>query len=386
MAFTERVAVLGAGNGGQCMAADLALAGHEVVLHELPEFAQRLEPFAGRGVIEMRGAGRTGAARLAALTSDVGEALAGATLVNLVVPAFGQQRFFEAMAPHLHDGQIVVMWAGDYGSLALRELLAAQRPELAVHIVETNTLPYGTRLAAPGVVELPLLASKVLAAALPSDAPGSPLALLEELWPCVERGADVIGVALSNPNPVVHPPGALLNTGRIQYSGGAFNMYREGITEAVARTIRMLHDEVRAVARGLGTRTLEYEDRDYRTKVSIMGVAFQAPFDTVGAIGDIAGPKSVDDRYITEDLPFGLVPLAELGALVGVATPLADAIVTLGSAVCGRDFRVEGRGLAALGLAGLDAGQVMERVRGRGAEADNGRSRVSTLASRRRGR
>ena len=359
---TDRIAVLGAGNGGQCMAADLALAGHAVVLHDFPEFVERLGPLADSGRIRMSGAGRTGVARLASVTADMAEAVADATLVNLVVPAFAQARFFDALVPHLRDGQVVVVWAGDYGSLALRSRLATERPGLSVQLVETNTLPYGTRLAAPGEVELPLLASRVLAAALPEEGPG--LGLLADLWPCVEPGADVIGVALSNPNPVIHPPGALLNVGRIQYSGGAFNMYREGITEAVARVIRSLHEETVAVADGLGTEVLRYEDRDFRTKVSIMGVAFQAPFDTIGAIGDIAGPKSIQDRYITEDLPFGLVPLVELGRLAGVPTPLAESIVALGSAVCGRDFWTEGRGLEALGLGGLGAGEIMARVRG----------------------
>lgn len=367
MPTTQRIAVLGAGNGGQCMAADMALAGHEVVLYELPDFAHRLEPFAGDGRLRLSGVGRTGEATLAGVTTDLPSALDGVTLINLVVPAFAQRRFFDELIPHLRDGQIVTVWAGDFGSLALYSRLGVERPSLSVTVVETNTLPYGTRLAAPGVVELPLLAPRVLAAVLPGGGPVP--SVLRALWPCVEPGPDVVGVALSNPNPVIHPPGALLNVGRIQYSGGAFNMYREGITEAVARVIRSLHDEVRAVAAGLGTQVLEFEDRDYRTKVSIMGVAFQAPFDTAGAIGDIAGPRTIQDRYITEDLPYGLVPLVELGQLVGVPTPLAESVIELGSAVCGRDFWAEGRGLEALGLGGLGADDLMARVRGAVAQA-----------------
>jgi opine dehydrogenase len=204
----------------------------------------------------------------------------------------------------------------------------------------------------------------VLAATLPGDADGRAFPLLRELWPCVVPGRDVLSVALSNPNPIIHPPGALLNVGRIQYSGGKFNMYREGITEAVARVIRQVYGEVRSIAAALGTEVVEYEDRDFRTKVSIMGVAFQAPFDTIGVIGDIAGPKSIQDRYITEDLPFGLVPVAELGDRLQVDTPLIDSIVTLGSSVCGRDFWAEGRGLEALGLADVPPDRILVHVRG----------------------
>ncbi len=359
---TEPIAVFGAGNGGQCMAADLALAGCEVILCELPEFADRLGAVRARGSIRMTGAGRTGEAALAHVTADPSEAVARARLLNIVVPAFGQRRFFEALIPHLRDEQLVVVWAGDFGSLELRSMLDACRPECSVHVVETNTLPYGTRLLAPGEVHLPLLAPRVRAAALPADAGAAALPALRELWPCVEAGSDVLSVAMSNPNPIIHPPGSLLNVGAIQR--GDFHMYREGITEAVARVIRSLYGEVAAVAAALGTSVVAYEERDFDTKVSVMGVAFQAPFDTIGAIGDIGGPHSIEDRYITEDLPYGLVPIAQLGELAGVPTPLIEAIVSLGSAVCGRDFSEQGRGLERLGLAGLAPEEIMDRVRG----------------------
>jgi opine dehydrogenase len=345
------------------MAADLSLAGHDVVLCELPAFGGRLESVLDSRTIRMTGVGRTGEAAIAQVTLSVADAVAPCELINLVVPAFGQAGFFDELIPHLRDGQILVLWAGNYGSLELRELLRARRPDLSASIVETNTLPYGTRLAGPGHVHLSLTAPQVLAATLPCDAPRRALLLLRELWPCVVAGRDVLSVALSNPNPVIHPPGALLNVGRIQYSGGQFNMYREGITEAVARVIRDVYGEVESVAAALGTQVLEYEDRDFRTKVSIMGVAFQAPFDTIGVIGDIAGPRSVQDRYITEDLPYGLVPVAELGDRLHVGTPLIDAIITMGSSVCGRDFWSEGRGLEALGLADVPADRILESVR-----------------------
>ncbi len=355
--------MFGAGNGGHCMAADLALAGRDVVLCELPEFAERLSKVQQTGTIRLTGIGREGDARLAEVTFDVGQAVEWADLLNLVVPAFGQLRFFDELIPHLRDGQVVVTWAGDYGSLELGRLLRERRPDLSVHLVETNTLPYGTRLVRPGHVHLPLAALRVLAATLPADRAGPALPVLKELWPCVVPAPDVLGAGLSNPNPMVHPPGSLLNVGRIQYSGGDFYMYREGITEAVARVIREVYDELQAVGAALGTRVEEYEDRDFESRVSLMGVAFQAPFDTPGEIGSILGPKSIEDRYITEDLPYGLVPVSQLAERVGVDTPLVDAIVTLGSSVCGRDLRHEGRGLDRLGLAELSPVEILDYVR-----------------------
>lgn len=345
------------------MAADLSLAGHPVNLYELPDFASRIDRVLKTGEIRLTGIGRQGTARLHKATTDMAEALQDVEMVNVVVPAFGHRRMFQEMLPHLRDGQIVVMWAADFGSLELARFLGQNAPGLKLDVVETNTLPYGTRLVEQGWVDLLLVAPLITASALPASRNGSVLPRVQRYFPMVQGAPDVLSCALSNPNPIVHPPGSLLNVGRIQYSGGDFYMYREGITEAVARVIRVLFDEVAKVAEAYGTTVLEYEDRDFRTTGSIMAVAFQAPFDTLGVIGRIKGPSTIGDRYITEDLPQGLVPISELGRKAGVSTPLVDAIITLGSAVCGREFWAEGRTLASLGIHDLSPAEIMRLVR-----------------------
>ena len=139
-------------------------------------------------------------------------------------------------------------------------------------------------------------------------------------------------------------------------------MYTEGITESVARVIREIYMESQRVAHELGFQMTQYKETDFRTRVSIMGVEFVAPFDTHGAIGSILGPSSVQDRYITEDLPFGLVPRSELGRLVGVSTPVTDGIVSVGSVVCREDYWQTGRTLKQLGLADMAKDEIRRLV------------------------
>src|SRR5262245_65822014 len=47
-------------------------------------------------------------------------------------------------------------------------------------------------------------------------------------------------------------------------------------------------------------------------------------------------PASLDHRYVHEDVGYGLVPIAALGALAGVPTPTIDALVQIeiGRASC----------------------------------------------------
>ena len=67
----------------------------------------------------------------------------------------------------------------------------------------------------------------------------------------------------------------------------------------------------------------------------------------------IRSPKTLDDRYIHEDVGYGLVPLAELGTLLGIPTPTIDTLIHLASLAVGVDFKQEGLTLERMGLAGV---------------------------------
>ncbi len=359
------MAILGAGDGGRTMAADMTLAGYDVHLYEHPSFEEPFSEILRTGRIELTGIGRTGIADITSCTCDIEAALDGVELIHVVIPALGHDLFFDELCPHLRDGHKVVVWAGDFGSLRLAKMMRDRNPDADVLIAEANTLPYGTRAIGPSIQALKLLAVRVSVAGLPASRTKELLPALEELWPgVIVDGTNVLIAALSNLNPICHPPGSLLNVGRIQWSEGEFNMYREGITEAPARVIRALFEETASLGRALGHEVTQYEDRDFRSPGTIMASVFQAPFDTLRVIGDIKGPSSIHSRYITEDLPYGLVPMSELGEVLGVPTPLIDSIITLGGYVCDADFWTEGRTLDSLGLADMSAAEIIDYVEG----------------------
>ncbi len=356
------IAVLGGGAGAHMMAVDLTDRGHRVHLCEHPDFAATFETTLSAQAIEAVGIGPKGTYPIHRVGTDIAAALDEAEWVNVVMPAIGHETFFQQMVSHLRDDHKVVVWAGDFGSLRLRQMLLDAGKPGGVTILETSTLPYGTRLVEPGKINLLLVAPHVVAAAVPSSRTGEAVAKLHRMFPCIAPGQHVLAAAFNNANPIVHPPGSLLNTGRIEYSGGDFYMYREGITKSVARVIRQVYEESRRVARALDFDMTEYRDIDFRTTCSIMGVEFVAPFDTSGVIAGILGPCTVHDRYITEDLPFGLVPRSQLGNVAGVPTPLIDGIVSIGSIVCQEDYWQTGRTLEKLGLAGLDKDGILKAV------------------------
>jgi opine dehydrogenase len=62
------------------------------------------------------------------------------------------------------------------------------------------------------------------------------------------------------------------------------------------------------------------------------------------------GPATADTRYVTEDVPYGLVLTAQLGDLVGCPAVLHKAGIAIFSAMYGRDFTAENTLLNAIGL------------------------------------
>jgi len=76
-------------------------------------------------------------------------------------------------------------------------------------------------------------------------------------------------------------------------------------------------------------------------------------FDKEGAVAKISGPSSVKSRYITEDVPYRLVPIAKLARKSNVATPLIDAVIEFASVINQTNYREEGMSLAELGIATL---------------------------------
>ncbi len=354
------ISILGGGHGGHTMAIDLTLRGFDAILCEHPNFAESFKSTLERGEIELTGLIED-KAKIYKATIDFKEALDEADLIFIVIPAMAHETFFDSIIPLLRDGHIIVIIAGDGGALRLAKRLKEEAPNKKVIVAETNTLPYGTRLIGPSKLDLFVKAKKVLLSAFPAKETEKVIKVVKEAFPIVEPIDNILSVSFSNPNPTVHPPGTLLNIGRIQYSNGDFYLYREGITETPARIIKKVYDETLAVARAFGFNMREFEDEQFRNPCSIMCVDFFAPFDKGGIVASMKGPSHIYNRYITEDLPYGLVQRSQLGKLVNVPTPIMDSIINLGAAICEMDFW-KGRTLEDLGLGGMTKEEIMRYV------------------------
>lgn len=378
------VAVLGGGACAQTFAADLTLAGHKVCLYELPEFAPKsLGEVLETHKIELRGAQsnfkwfrRAGVADVDVITTDASEALRGAGLVLVTVPASGHRPFFEKMIPCLEDGQVISIFPDNFGSLLLREMMREKGCDVDILIGGWSSMPYGTRKIRPGVVDCIVRTRELLCDALPSRDGDKFFKTMKELPAFdgtikLKRGDTVIGVGISNPNPVVHVPGSVLNVGAMEVSEmegtlgipkGKYSMYKYGMSPSVSRVQLAFYQEERKIADAMGIKIVEYTDEQFFWKGSVMGVEYWAPFVDV-ILPPVVGPLSIKDRYFTEDISVGCVVRYHLAKKFGVEVPIIESMIRLGSVICKRDFLKEGRSLREMGIENLTKDQIVQYVR-----------------------
>jgi len=356
MAF-EKIAVLGAGNAGYAMSADLALAGHKVNLYEMPRFKQNLEPILERGGIEKMGRPTTGFARLDSAMTDIKEAIEGVSHIMVVTQALAHRTIAELCAPHLENGQTVVLFTGSAGSLvfakALKERVDIERKEVV--IAETITMPYGCRRGAivalpPYAVRVDNVSAEVDVAAFPAKNTEKVVHSLNEIYKGIPSSTfvsapNVLYVGLNNPNIVEHAGSSLLNVGRIEYSKGDFKLYEEGLTPSVVRVLNAVDGEKCAILKALNLKPITREEILSKSIINKPREKYK-------------GPVSVKDRYVTEDVPIGLVLMASLGDMLGVSTPTTKSIIHLFSVINQVDYMREGRTVEKLGISELSVDEL----------------------------
>ena len=349
----EKICVLGGGNGAHAMAADLALKGFDVNMCEAPEFKDHFATTMNRKEIEFVDIwDNKKIAKLTMATTDFGAAIKDTQYIMMPMPAIGQKPFFERIAPHLEDGQTLVMWPGNFSALLFAHMLRQKGIKKDITLAECHTLPWGCRLLAPGSVKIAVEAWKLLIAAFPAKKTEGVVNDLKAIYPVIP-GEHVLATSLNNLNPIVHPAGCVLNAGWIDTLKNDFYFYRYGTTLSIARVIKAIYEEVARTGQAINMKMLEYPEESFFSKSQIMSVYFRASFDKEGAVANISGPSSMMDRYITEDVPYGLVTTAQIAHMFNVNTPLIDAIIELTSVINEADYGKEGRSLEELGIANL---------------------------------
>ena len=360
------VAIIGAGIGGVYLVAELGLAGHRLRLHDLDD--TRLAEIRAHGGVDVEPGGL---AAVESATTELPAAVDGADVIIVVTGGNAQPAVARSLAPLLRDGQIVLLIQGNTGgSLVVRRALDEAGCRADVDVAEMDNYPFSSWRLGPTRIR-PIVKKRWLQiASFPGCRIDSVFSRLAPLFPHAVAAPNVIHTGFTNANAMLHVANCIGNAGKID-RGESYKFYAEGVTPSVARLYAAINAERVAVAAALGASvpTLEdWFDRVYGVRgadlpetCQLLTTNSDGPYQATGT------PKSFDHKYITEDVPVGLMPMSALGAAAGVPTPAIDALITLARAMTGKDFSAEARTLERMGLAwhGRVADQALRREGGR---------------------
>jgi opine dehydrogenase len=288
----------------------------------------------------------------------------GVDLIIVAAPAVAHEYLAKSIAPHLKDGQRILLNPGHTGgSLHFADTLRRAGAAAKIRLAETVTLTYICRMPEPARVEIYRRTTRLRCAAFPASDTTELVNELKEIYPDLIAARNALETGFSNINAIMHPAGMLGNTGWIEKTGGDFLYYREGITPAIAAWIEAVDNERLEIVRHMGLEPRRFVDIFHQAGLTsddahASGSVFRAIQESAPNF-KIKAPANLDHRYIHEDIGYGLVPMSEIGRMFGVKTPVMDALITLASAANGIDYRSQGLTREKLGLANIDPEKLM---------------------------
>jgi len=365
----EKIAVLGAGNGGYAMAADLSMAGYYVSLYEDPDCTENIDAIKEKGGIEvvardytgeerkLPAGGKTGFVKIKGkVTVNIQEALNGVDLIMLIVPAFVREKFIRKMAPFLKDGQTIVVWPAYFGALQCSNLLEKIGIKKEIVICETESILYASRKSGTAVISVMGTKNKLLLSAFPSKNTKKVIKDLQNIYPQLVEAKNVLETTFSNVNTSLHPQSVLLNLYRVERKFYPYYEILNGpfcstydVTPGMAKVMDKVDKEKLGLVKRFGLSILSLQE----SLNKFYGAYGNNLYETISncyAYKNMVAPISINSRYVTEDLNFAFVPFVYLADQVSEGLPVIRGMVEIGKAATGINFWEDGLHLEDLGL------------------------------------
>lgn len=351
-----KIAILGAGNAGCAVAADLTMHGHEVTLiktsHSMHDdnFAFLQE---NDGKMTLNEFGDIKTANIHKVSRDVAD-IQGAEVVIIYIQTNFHEQLIERIAPYLEDDQILLINPGYLSTAYVLKHCANKN----IIVAEAESSFIDGRIMEPGLFRVGFRNVRNPIGIYPSARKDEAIAKLDQLGERFVYLDSVVEAALHNPNLIVHTVGSVMSIPRIEKSKGDFCMYHEAYTRdnlATWRILEALDAEKMLILEKLGFERKSYvEACKYRNSLDDNIDAKEVFLNYAEMPTRAKGPTVVDSRYISEDVPQGLVMLEALGKALKVETPITSGLIAIASAGLGRDLRIEGRTTVGLGIENIE--------------------------------
>lgn len=346
-----KITIIGTGNGGSAVAADLASKGNEITLFKSSKrgnskhFNYILENH--NHITIKYPNGKEFESKIDLITDNITKALTDDTeVVILFLPTIYQENIIKKIVPYLHDGEIIMLEPGYLGTTFFMKYT----PNLDITIVEAESSPLDCRITAPGEITVSFENYCNPVGVYPNSHREKTLKKLSKLSYNFISRHNVIEAALHNPNLIVHTIGGILSIPRIEKTSGDYWMYKEVFTPSVWNLINGLDNEKMNVMESLNLPRIPYlEEAKTRNANPDTNYSAMEVFNDYALNHSVKGPDTSDSRYVKEDVPNGLGLIQSLGKWKNIPTPICNSLIELSSALLKENFKLQARTVEELG-------------------------------------
>ena len=303
------------------------------------------------------------------MTKDPAKAVPGCDIIILAVPAFAHQGYFDALKPYITPGVIVVGLPGNAGfEFAVRGSWGDLAKQCT--IMSFESLPWAARIKEFGRCAEVLGTKGTLMGAVrigdPAP-PSDPTAMLQNILgplPKLTTTGHLLGITLMGLNAYIHP--SIMYGRWHNWDGKSMAeapLFYNGLDEYSADIMSGASDEIIAIAKGIMQQKTDVDLnnvshiyqwylRAYSEDIDNKENLYQA-IRTNHAYEGLTHPmKSTADgklvpnfeyRYLTEDIPYGLVVMKGIAEVAQVATPVIDRMILWAQEKMGKEYMVDGK-------------------------------------------
>ena len=345
-----KITIVGAGNGGSSMAADLSIKGHTVTLFKSSDKGNNAhfdKLVNANGEILFKDLDGETKTKIHKVTNSIKEAFSEEPkVIVLFIKTNYHEDIIKRISPYLKDDQIILI---EPGYLSTAYFLKHCKNQKLI-IAEAQSSPLDCRIVAPGVVKILFKNERNPIGIYPDSRKGEAETILKEFDYNFVLLDSVMEAAMHNPNLIVHTIGAIMSIPRIEYTNEDYSMYREVFTPSIWNLVEKLDTEKMEVLEALNLRKIPYVEACKFRNSKDLSVDAKDVFYDYAQNNSPSGPNISNSRYITEDVPEGLVLLESLGKVLKIKTPVCTALIEISSACLDTDFRAIGRTLSTLGV------------------------------------
>lgn len=352
-----KIAIIGAGNGGQAMAGHFGSLGHEIRFYS--RNLDKLDNIIrNKGVLLKEVLNTFGKVDL--VTDVLSEAVQNAELIMVTTVANAHSAIAYQLAPLLEEGQTIVLNPGrTFGALEFRKI-TEQYSSKRVYIAETQSLLYACRAEDNGEVRIIGIKDRLPVAAYTSEDTDIVLEKLNLLSDSFIKANNIFETSLDNIGCIFHPAIVLFNAASIE-KGESFYFYND-MTPSIASFIEALDRERLAIGRKLNVELISAFDWISYSYKEVTGDTLYERMMNNPAYYKIMAPQTLNSRLLTEDIPTGVLPLIEIAQLLDIETPLLNSVYSITAELLKTDFRQRGRTLNNLGLSGVNIEEFIKTI------------------------